>query len=512
MGEPTRDGAPWGVRLHSILDDAARRRPDAPAVRDERGGWSYAELADHSRRFAHWLRERGVRPGDRVLLRTANRREQVAMVFGAARAGAIAVPVHRDLKPFLLADLVADADPAVVVLEDGDTDGWASVGGRAAVGVTELWTRLDGTGTVADAPEADTIPADLCLMIYTSGSTSRPKAVTSSHAQVHFATLAIAERLGYRADDVVFVRLPLSFDYGLYQVFLAALSTASVVFSDSGPDLTLDRQIRAAGATVVPLVPSIAATLTALAERVRPGAPQPAPSPVRLFTNTGAAMSAQTIDRLRRAYPDARICLMFGITECKRVTIGEPDGDLTRPNSVGRPLPGTQVQILTEAGTPAPAGEVGEIVVRGPHVMTGYWRAPELTAARFRADPRTGERRLHTGDYGYLDADGHLYFTGRRDDIVKRRGLRVSLIEIESAVSRVPGVSQCAAVHDADGDRLDVYVTGTVTADDVLRQLGQWLDPARRPDSCHLVDRLPVTGNGKIDRAALRRRTEELPA
>ncbi|MEV0392352.1 class I adenylate-forming enzyme family protein [Polymorphospora rubra] len=511
MGEPTRHGAPWSVRLHAMLDDAARRRPDAPAVRDERGGWSYAELADHSRRFARWLRQRGVRPGDRVLLRTTNRREQVAMVFGTSRAGAVAVPVHRDLKPFLLADLVADADPAVVVLEDGDTDGWASVGDRAAIGVTELWAGLHGTGD--DVPEPDAVPTDLCLMIYTSGSTSRPKAVTSSHAQVHFATLAIAERLGYRADDVVFVRLPLSFDYGLYQVFLAAVSTAEVVFSDSGPDLTLDRQIRAAGATVVPLVPSVAATLTALAERVRPEtADGPPPSRIRLFTNTGAAMSAQTVDRLRRAFPGAAICLMFGITECKRVSILEPDGDLTRPNSVGRPLPGTRVEILTEAGTPAPTGEVGEIVVRGPHVMTGYWQAPELTAARFRADPRTGERRLHTGDYGYVDADGYLYFTGRRDDIVKRRGLRVSLIEIESAVSRVPGVSQCAAVHRADGDHLAVYVTGPVTADDVLRQLAQWLDPARRPDSCHLVERMPVTGNGKIDRAALRRRFEELPA
>jgi acyl-CoA synthetase (AMP-forming)/AMP-acid ligase II len=224
-------------------------------------------------------------------------------------------------------------------------------------------------------------------MIYTSGTTSRPKAVTSSHAQVHFVTLAIAERLGYCADDVVFVRLTLSFDYGLYQVFLAALSTAAVVFSDSGPDLTLDRQIRAAGATVVPLVPSIAATLTALVERVRTDPPGGPPSRVRLFTNTGAALGREAVNRLRRAYPGAAVCLMFGITECKRVTILEPDGDLTRPNSVGRPLPGTEVQILTGAGTPVPTGEVGEIVVRGPHVMTGYWRAPELTGARFPADP-----------------------------------------------------------------------------------------------------------------------------
>jgi acyl-coenzyme A synthetase/AMP-(fatty) acid ligase len=123
----------------------------------------------------------------------------------------------------------------------------------------------------------------------------------------------------------------------------------------------------------------------------------------------------------------------------------------------------------------------------------------------------TGERRLHTGDYGYLDVDGHLYFAGRRDDIVKRRGQRVSLIEVESAVSQVPGVSQCAAVHLADRDRLVVYLSGTTTGNQVLRQLAGFLDPARLPDSCHLVERLPVTANGKIDRAALRQRAEEPP-
>ncbi|MBE1485542.1 class I adenylate-forming enzyme family protein [Plantactinospora soyae] len=514
-GEAASDRTGRGqVRLHGLIDDAARRRPEAVAVRDERGVWSYAELTAQSRRVAAWLRDRGVGRGDRLLLRTANRREQVAVIFGASRVGAIVVPVHRDIKQFMLRDLIADSDPVLSILHDDDEDCWSALDGRPGVGVTRLWHELDGLAgsSRATGGEVAGISCDPCLMIYTSGSTSRPKAVVSNHAQVVFATTAIADRLGYRPDDVVFVRLPLSFDYGLYQVFLAALSTAALVFNDSSPDFTLARQIRDSGATVVPLVPSIAATLVKLADRRRAAEGAEPPSQVRLFTNTGSVLAPALIARLRAAYPAASICLMFGITECKRVSILEPDGDLVRPGSVGTALPGTEVLILSEAGVPVPPGTVGEIVVRGPHVMTGYWQAPDLTAGRFRAEPRTGERRLHTGDYGYLDDDGHLYFSGRRDDIVKRRGMRVSLTEIESAVGAVPDVRECAVVHQPEGDRLVACVTGPVDPDDLIRRLAGWLDVARLPDACRVLAQLPMTPNGKIDRKALLRMTEEATA
>jgi acyl-CoA synthetase (AMP-forming)/AMP-acid ligase II len=498
-------------RLHGLLDDAAHRRPEAVAVRDERGVWTYAELAAHSHRVAAWMRGRGVGRGDRVLLRTASRREQIAVLFGASRAGAIIVPVHRDTKQFMLRDLIADAEPALAILHDDDQDGWSALDGRPGTEVTRLWSEL-GDPAAGDHGVEVGIAADPCLMIYTSGSTSRPKAVVSNHAQVVFAATAIAARLGYRPDDVIFVRLPLSFDYGLYQVFLAMLSTAALVFNDSSPDFTLARQIRDCGATIIPVVPSIAAVLVTLAGRRRATDGAGPPDRVRLFTNTGAALNPQLVAGLRAAYPAASVCLMFGITECKRVSVLEPDGDLTRPGSVGTALPGTEVLILDESGALLPPGAVGEIVVRGPHVMTGYWQAPELTAARFRADPRTGERRLHTGDYGHLDEDGHLYFSGRRDDIVKRRGMRVSITEIEAAVAAVPGVRECAVVHRPEGDRLVAWVTGPVEPDDLIRHLATWLDAARLPDACRVLDELPLTPNGKIDRKALLRLAEEAVA
>src|SRR5262249_14621558 len=150
-----------------------------------------------------------------------------------------------------------------------------------------------------------------------------------------------------------------------------------------------------------------------------------------------------------------------------------PELDRERPQSVGYPLPGTTVLILDPDGQPVPPGRIGEIVVTGPHVMPGYWRAPELSADTFRRDDRTGELRLHTGDYGSLDGDGFLYFDGRRDDMFKRKGIRMSTIEIEAAAMDIPGV-RTAAVLPPSADRdLAIFVASELAPHVVLRELAR---------------------------------------
>jgi acyl-CoA synthetase (AMP-forming)/AMP-acid ligase II len=254
------------------------------------------------------------------------------------------------------------------------------------------------------------------------------------------------------------------------------------------------------GVTVVPLVPSLGEMLLTLARRDRRE-----PPPVRLFTNTGAALTAPVIARLRESFPTAQVSPMFGTTECKRITVLEPDGDLEKPGSVGRALDGTEVLVLDDEGRPLPPGTVGEIAVRGPHMMRGYWRAPEQTALRFRPDPVTGEVTLHTGDYGHLDADGHLYFEGRRDDLFKRKGVRMGTLEIETAALDIPGVAAAAALAPADGHDLTLHAVTDLTPDAVLAQLAERLEAAKVPAACHVLDALPLTPNGKTDKQRLRR-------
>ncbi|MEJ2862441.1 class I adenylate-forming enzyme family protein [Actinomycetospora flava] len=481
--------APSEQNVLDMLGLAALRAHDAPAVRDRDGAWTYAELDAAADRVAGRLAELGVGPGDRVVLRSPNRREVPALLFGTWRVGAALVPLSPRLPFAGLATVVADAAPAVVVTGAGDVlEG--DVGPVTSVEHLVSGPRADARRAVDDA--------DLALLVYTSGSTSTPKGVVCPRGAVEFAARAIAERLRYRADDVVLVGSPMSFDYGLYQVLLSVLAGAELVLTDAEDPIGMLRTLRETRATVVPIVPSSARMLVRLARR---GATI---GHVRLFTNTGAALTTADIAGLRGAFDGASVVAMYGITECKRVTIAEPDVDLQRPGSVGTALPGTQVQILDEDGLPVAPGVEGEIAPVGPHVMDGYWRSPELSAGRFDHDPRSGSPRLRTGDYGHLDADGHLYFHGRRDDQIKRRGVRMSLIEIEAAAVTVPGVVAAAALPPDGEHDLELVVVGDRPGSEVLDALRELVEPAKVPDLCHGLDELPLTTNGKTDRKRLR--------
>ena len=496
--------------IHDLLDEAMDARPEGDAVRDAHGAWSYQRVGELSHAVARRLAASGVGPGDRVIVQLPNRRETVPIVYGISRLGAVFVPLHPEMKAFHLRSVLQDAEPTLVI---GGGEAMRDVATVLVRDLDDFWPEVEelvGQSThepVAHEPAAHepaarepvkVLPSDVAILIYTSGSTAAPKGVICPHAQVTFAASAINAVLGYEPDDVVFCRLPMSFDYGLYQIFLAALGGAELVLAEDGSDLTLLGQISDAGATVVPVVPSLGGMIATLARRATGSV-----SKVRMFTNTGAALPEATIRSLRACAPGARVVRMYGITECKRVTIMEPELDRDRPGAVGRPLPGTRVEILDGAGRPLPAGETGEIVVAGPNVMAGYWRDPELTARAYRRDPVTGEVRLHTGDYGRLDQDGYLYFEGRRDDMFKRRGTRMSTTEIEAAAMDVPGVRAAVVLPPADGRDLVVFVEADLTPSSVLNALKLRLEPAKVPAACHVLPRFPLTLNGKNERKQL---------
>jgi amino acid adenylation domain-containing protein len=469
-----------GTLVHAVLDDALARFAGSPAVRDASGGWSYREVAEYSHAAAAWLQARGIRHGDRVIVQWPTTRELVAMFYGASRCGAVFVPLNPATKPFHRRSVIASAQPRLVVTEAEAGGTWHEV------------EQLRRRGARAEPVEVR--PDDIAVLIYTSGSTATPKGVIGPHAPVTFASRAIQAVLGYRPDDVVFCRFPMSWDYGLYKVLLCCLGGSELVLAGTESDLVLLARMREVGATVVPIVPSLANMIATLADR------EPAPATgntVRMFTNTGAALPPATTAKLRRAFPGARVVRQFGQTECKRIAIMPPEQDRERPDAVGVPLPGTQVSIVDNEGRELPPGQVGEIVVSGPHVMPGYWREPELTARTFRTDPGTGAPRLHTGDYGHLDADGYLYFQGRADDMFKRKGIRMSTLEIEAAALDIPGVRAAAAIPP-DGDRdLALCVAGDLAPHVVLRELAARLEPAKVPAVCRVVDELPLTAHGK---------------
>jgi acyl-CoA synthetase (AMP-forming)/AMP-acid ligase II len=484
--------------VHSLLDAAAAEAPGRYAVRDATGLWTYAQLADRAYAFATWLQDHGLGHGDRIVVQSPTRRELVAMFYGAARAGVIFVPLNKGMKAFHLASVVRDAAPSIVIATPELAANLLEIDAAPVHDFDDTWAEVLDIARKPAVPITTVVePTDLAALIYTSGSTARPKAVMAPHAQITFASRAIQAEMDYRPDDVVFCRFPLSWDYGLYKVLLCALGRSEIVLADGESDLVMLRRMRETGTTVVPIVPSLATMITLLAKR----SDDPMP-PVRLITNTGAALPAATIEALRETFPGVRVVRQYGQTECKRITVMPPEEELDRPDSVGRPFGGTTVRILDADGVEQPAGQVGEIVVEGPHVMPGYWQLPELSERTFRRTP-AGDLRLHTGDYGSLDADGYLYFEGRRDDMFKRRGIRMSTTEIEAAAMDIAGVRAAAAVPPGNGYDLTLFVESELAAKVVIKELATRLEPAKVPATCRVLETFPLTLHGKNARQAL---------
>lgn len=478
--------------LHDLLDEAAATWPDHEAVRGSGVTYSYHGLRERSIGLAGWLARHGVETGNRVVIQAVNHPDAVALLYATSRVGAVFVHLHPGVQDYQLAHILADSEPSLMIT-DRDRPPPGSLRPLVVLRLDELPRDLDDW----QRPEPPCLSVDPACLIYTSGSTAMPKAVVSPHATMLFAARAIQQRLRYRTEDTVLCALPLSFDYGLYQALLTCLAGATLVLAsdrDAGPTLlaTLVRE----RATVLPAVPSMAAALARLLER------QPAATSLRLLTNTGAAMPAGVLARLRAELPDLGVHLMFGLTECKRVTIMPIDGDLRRPGSSGTALPDTDISVVDTDGRRLPAGIPGELVVRGAHVMAGYWRAPDATARRFRTTDE-GRYELHTGDMCTIDEDGYLYFAGRTDDQYKSRGFRVSAIEIEAAAIDVPGVEAAALLVPTESRPPTLVVTATVDASDVLKELASRLESHKVPDRCVRVPELPLTGSGKIDKRAL---------
>ncbi|RDI67403.1 class I adenylate-forming enzyme family protein [Nocardia pseudobrasiliensis] len=477
--------------LHELLDERARTTPDGRAVTAGESTLTHGELREASLRLAGWLDAVGVRRGDRVALRLPASAPTTAVLYAVSRLGAAFCVLHEQVRGPALEHVLRDLEPAVLLTDDPDAPAEVAVYGSAEIGRAAA-----EYAPIVETPAVAT--TDTVCLIYTSGSTSLPKAVVTEHRQLLFAARAIQSEIRYAPGDTVFVPLPLAFDYGLYQLFLGAISGAHICLgAPAEGGVALLRGLERARATVLAATPPIAETLVWLLGRARS-----IPGTLRLLTTTGAAMPAHTARALRAALPALRLQIMYGLTECKRVAIMPPDEDLRRPGASGRPLAGTEVVVLDPGDIELPPGEIGEFVVRGPHVMAGYWRRAEQTERCF-GDTTDGRRFLRTGDFGWLDADGYLYLDGRRDDVYKERGHRVSVLEIEAAVREVPEVRSAAVVPPGPDTHAVLVVSGPVIAAEVLTRLRALIEPYKVPRRCVVIETMPLTGNGKVDRAAV---------
>jgi amino acid adenylation domain-containing protein len=513
--------------LQSVLERSARRAPDRVALVCDGERIRYGDLDGRADRLAHALVARGVERGDRVAICIENRVEAVVAIFAALKAGAAFMPIHPSTKPARLARLVADARPRALVLPGvklaalsdvvrqspslrlvvtvGEGESHRATGEPAVASFVDLVERSPASGSRA----ARAIDQDLAGLLYTSGSTGEPKGVMLSHLNVLTAIESIAEYLGITEDDVLFDALPLSFGYGLTQVFSAFAVGARVVLERGAPfpQATLAR-LAEERATGLPVVPTLAAALL-----LRDLSPFDLSS-LRYVTNAGAALAPEHVRRIRVALPHVKIVSMYGQTECLRISYLEPDQIDLRPASVGKAIPNTEAWVVDAHGNPVGPGVEGELVVRGSHVMKGYWERPEETAKKLRDGGAPGERLLLTGDVFTTDDDGYLHFVARSDDIIKCRGEKVSPREVEDVVASLDGVAEVAVVgvpDDVLGQAVKAVVArrpgAALERRHVLQRCGERLEDGKVPTLVEFCDSLPRTPNGKIAKRLLSRGT-----
>jgi long-chain acyl-CoA synthetase len=508
------------MRVESFLKNSSVRYPDKTAVAIGERRTSYAELQHAVLQLANVLRQSGVERGDRVVILADSSILSVAAIFASLEAGAVFSPINATIKSDKLAYILNNCRAKAVITPAALLPMAAEAVAQApSVGVTLVDDLRGASGASGAVPLSEAMPAatprevphggidiDLAMLIYTSGSTGLPKGVMMTHQNIVAAATSITTYVENTSDDVILSALPLSFDYGLYQVLMASKAGATLVLETSFayPAAVL-QTMRREQATGFPLVPTMAALLLRM-KNLEPGSfPH-----LRYITNTAAALPPAHIARLQELFPTTRIYSMYGLTECKRCTYLPPEQLATRPGSVGKAIPNTEVYLVNDRGELLGPGETGELVIRGGHVMKGYWEDPEATDRALRAGTNPWERVLYSGDLFRADEEGYLYFVGRKDDIIKTRGEKVSPKEIENILYALNGVREAAVIGVPDpilGMAIKALVAptepGALTERDVLAHCARHLEDFMVPKAVEFVSELPKTDSGKIRRSQL---------
>ena len=521
--------------LADLITLAAERMPQAAALTSGVQTWDYATLAGAVQAVAAGLLQQGVQRGERVAVWLDKRPETVVLCFAAAAAGAVFVPINPLLKPAQVAHILRDAGacallstPERVALLEGL---WAtlpalrrllltapSADSPAPLPLPVALPVLHWAELLASAPRAGhrVIDSDMAAILYTSGSTGAPKGVVLSHRNLVLGATSVADYLDNRADDSLLAVLPLSFDAGFSQLTTAFHAGARVVLLNHLLPRDVLQALEREKVTGLTAVPPLYMQLAAL------DWPPAINDHLRYFATTGGRMPQPTLAAIRQRVPQARPFLMYGLTEAFRSTYLQPEEVDRRPDSIGRAIPNAEVLVLRDDGSLCADNEPGELVHRGPLVGLGYWGDAEKTAQRYRPLPgglaghgvdkvgglQLPEVAVFSGDTVRRDAEGFLYFVGRRDEMIKTSGYRVSPTEVEAVLQASGLVGECVAfgVDDAAlGQAIQVVATPPAGSD--VLDVAALLVVCRLQMPAYMVPAgivaaatLPRNPNGKLDR------------
>ena len=516
--------------LHHLIAASAQRMPDAPALTFSGATQSYAELDAALGRIANGLLALGLERGERVAIYLDKRPETVTAFFGTSAAGGVFVPVNPILKAEQVGYILQDCNVRVLVTSP---ERFATLRDTLATchdlrhvvltGKADVLPELPGASVVhwdvlcAAPPGAGhrIIDTDMAAILYTSGSTGRPKGVVLSHRNMVAGGKSVAQYLGNHPGDTLLAALPLSFDAGFSQLSTAFHAGARVVLLNYLMPRDVLKAVEKEQVTGLTAVPPLWIQLSQLQW------PATITEHLRYIANTGGRMPLETLTTLRGMLPKTRPFLMYGLTEAFRATFLPPEQADVRPDSIGKAIPNAEIMVLREDGSECAPNEPGELVQRGALVAMGYWNDPEKTAERFKPLPAKAPGRqsglvlpeiaVFSGDTVRRDEEDYLYFIGRRDEMIKTSGYRVSPTEVEEILYATKLVGECAAfgvAHDSLGQSIVVIATppagGTLDTTALLAECRSRMPAYMVPGRIELrAGPLPRNPNGKIDRKTL---------
>ena len=516
--------------LHHLITASAQRNPDAPALTFSGATQSYAELDAAIGRFAAGLAGLGLERSERVAIYLDKRLETVAAFFGTSAAGGVFVPVNPILKAEQVGYILQDCNVRVLVTSP---ERFATLRDTLATchdlrhvvltGKVDTLPELPGASVVrwdelCAAPPAighRIIDTDMAAILYTSGSTGRPKGVVLSHRNMVAGGKSVAQYLENNAGDTLLAALPLSFDAGFSQLTTAFHAGARVVLLNYLMPRDVLKAVEKEKVTGLTAVPPLWIQLSQLQW------PETVTEHLRYIANTGGRMPLETLTTLRGMLPKTKPYLMYGLTEAFRATFLPPAQADVRPDSIGKAIPNAEVMVLREDGSECAPNEPGELVQRGALVAMGYWNDPDKTAERFKPLPAKAPGRqsglvlpeiaVFSGDTVRRDEEGYLYFIGRRDEMIKTSGYRVSPTEVEEILYATRLVGECAAfgvAHDTLGQSIVVIATppagGTLDTAALQTECRTRMPAYMVPGRIEVRDGpLPRNPNGKIDRKTL---------
>jgi len=515
--------------IHHMLLSSAQRHPHKEALVDRSQRLSYTQAAQQSAATASGLRQLGVNRGDRVGIWLETSVLESVAIFGTSQSGGVFVPINSLLFPNQAGHIMRDCGSVGLITTKEKIE--SSVEALETLPSLKFAISVDGTPErelkfpvylfsdvlVSEAgcsPRDLRIEKDLAAILYTSGSTGKPKGVMLSHGQIMAGSSIVSDYLGITSSERIIGVLPLSFDAGLNQLMTAVQQGGTYVpmtFTFAREIVKTLEKKQITGMAGVPTLWSLMSQPNSTLEKI----------PLlhlRYITNTGGRMPQTVLNALRKAVPKTQIFLMYGLTEAFRSTYLPPDELDRRPDSMGKAIPNTEILVVNEKGERCAPGEIGELVHRGPTVSMGYWGQPELTERVLRPHPfiptelGDSERVCYSGDLVKMDEDGFLYFVGRRDNMIKSSGFRISPTEIEEVLFQSGILREAAVIGIPDGTLghiIKAYVAPrdgeTVNPEALLSFCAEKMPRYMVPKFVHVMPFLPKTSSGKVDYPALRK-------